>query len=97
MMVNQNELIVTDAFLHNLFCLAKHSGLKCLLSLQFSQFTQDLSSWVLHFQQLQDGCSIVGDGHILYFSRCSRSRDLSGSQECTGVHGRLWEWAGLRF
>lgn len=27
-----------------------------------------------------------------YFSNCSRSRDLSGLQECTGVHGRLWEW-----
>lgn len=36
-----------------------------LLVLQVSQFTQDLSSWVLHFQQLQDGCSIVGDGHVL--------------------------------
>lgn len=35
------------------------------LVLQVSKFTQDLGSWVLHFQQLQDGCSIVGDGHIL--------------------------------
>lgn len=36
-----------------------------LLVLQVSQFTQDLGSWVLHFQQLQDGGSIVGDGHVL--------------------------------
>lgn len=36
-----------------------------LLVLQVSQFTQDLGSWVLHFQQLQDGRSIVGDGHVL--------------------------------
>lgn len=36
-----------------------------LFVLQVSQFTQDFSSRVLHFQQLQDGCSIVGDGHVL--------------------------------
>ena len=36
-----------------------------LLILQVSQFTQDLGSRVLHLQQLQDGCSVVGDGHVL--------------------------------
>lgn len=36
-----------------------------LFVLQVSQFTQDFSSWVLHFQQLEDGCSIVSDGDVL--------------------------------
>lgn len=36
-----------------------------LLVLQVGQLTQDLGGWVLHFQQLQDGRAIVGDGHVL--------------------------------
>lgn len=39
-----------------------------LLVLQVSQFTEDLGSWVLHLQQLQDGRPIVGDGHILLYN-----------------------------
>ena len=36
-----------------------------LLVLQVGQFTEDLGSWMLHFQQLQDGRSVIGDGHVL--------------------------------
>lgn len=43
----------------------RRGSISNLLVLQVSQFTQDLGSWVLHFQQLQDGCPVVGDGHVL--------------------------------
>lgn len=51
----------------------RRGSISDLFVLQVSQFTQDFSSWVLHFQQLQDGCSIVSDGHIL----CVNNRDES--------------------
>lgn len=36
-----------------------------LLILQLSKFTEYLGGRMLHLQQLQDGGSIVGDGHVL--------------------------------
>lgn len=50
-----------------------------LLILQVSKFTQDLCSWVLHFQQLQDGCSIVGDGHVLSKQPQNKTDKQTGS------------------
>lgn len=34
LLLDKDELIITDAFLHNLLSLTNHSHLKCLLSLQ---------------------------------------------------------------
>lgn len=53
-----------------------------LLVLQISQFTQNFSSWVLHLQQLQNGCPIVGDGHVL------QDENLVFTHAHT--HTRLW-------
>lgn len=37
LLLDKDELIITDAFLHNLLSLTKHSDLKCLISLQIGQ------------------------------------------------------------
>lgn len=41
LLLDEDEFIVTDAFLHNLLSLAEHCGLKRLLSLQIGQRRAD--------------------------------------------------------
>lgn len=37
LLLDKDELVVTDTFLHNLLSQTEHSGLKCLLSLKIGQ------------------------------------------------------------
>lgn len=37
LLLDENELVITDSFLHNLLSLTEHSDFKCLLSFQIGQ------------------------------------------------------------